>query len=93
VRPDFDVIFEEMKELAISTGETNIAVVGCGPEKMLYALKKGCRRHSCQPLGCGKIVFFVIHRETFNFLSLHAEPPPIKAKPARLPRANNANVL
>ncbi|CAJ1939047.1 unnamed protein product [Cylindrotheca closterium] len=68
-RPDLDKIFEEMKESAIAMGETNVAVIGCGPAKLIDAVQEACRKHSSSVLlgACGDdSVFFDFHKEHFE---------------------------
>lgn len=68
-RPDLDQIFEEMKENAIAMGETNIAVIGCGPAKLIDAVQEACRKHSSSVLGAcieEASVFFDFHKEHFE---------------------------
>jgi predicted ferric reductase len=67
-RPDLDEIFQEMKEETIKAGEVNIAVFGCGPDKLMTALRECCRRHSQSTVACGRSgVQFDLHTETFDF--------------------------
>jgi predicted ferric reductase len=68
IRPDLDAIFEEMKQTALANGESNIAVIGCGPESMINTLRDACRKHSSSVVGCGdQFVFFDFHTERFEF--------------------------
>ena len=68
-RPDLDKIFEEMKEDALSLGERNVAVIGCGPPSLMVALEEACRKHSASIVGCCQNdggVFFDLHKEHFE---------------------------
>ncbi|KAL3917743.1 MAG: hypothetical protein SGILL_004569 [Bacillariaceae sp.] len=68
-RPDLDEIFEEMKASAEALGETNIAVIGCGPASLMVALQEACRKHSASVVGgCAQsgAVFFDLHKEHFE---------------------------
>lgn len=66
-RPDLDAIFTEFKETAIGLGEQNVAVFGCGPQKLIDDLQRMCRIHSQPVIGCGEGVFFDLHVEHFDF--------------------------
>ena len=67
-RPDFDVILEEIKQVAIEADESNVAVIACGPPGMVDVLREACRKHSSMVVGCAeKVVFFDLHTERFEF--------------------------
>jgi predicted ferric reductase len=66
-RPDLDQIFVDMKSNATSLGETNIAVIGCGPPSLMASLQEACRKHSASVVGCQTgVVFFDLHKEHFE---------------------------
>lgn len=69
-RPDLDEIFQEMKQQAIVMGETNIAVIGCGPAPLIDAVQAACHKHSSSVLGAACMekdsVFFDFHKEHFE---------------------------
>ncbi|KAL3904528.1 MAG: hypothetical protein SGILL_010030, partial [Bacillariaceae sp.] len=68
-RPDLDEIFEEMKASAEALGESNIAVIGCGPTSLMVSLQEACRKHSANVVGgCVQpgAVFFDLHKEHFE---------------------------
>lgn len=66
-RPDIDSIFENFKQEAISLGESNVAVIGCGPTALMADLQEACRKHSNSTLSCsGENVFFEMHKEHFE---------------------------
>ena len=66
-RPDLDEIFKDMKMAAQTLGETNIAVIGCGPPALMAALEEACRKHSASVVSCQKGgVFFDLHKEHFD---------------------------
>jgi len=66
-RPNLDDIFATMKEDALALGETNVAVIGCGPPSLMLSLQEACREHSASIVGCHKGgVFFDLHKEHFE---------------------------
>lgn len=66
-RPDLDRIFQDMKSAARSLGETNIAVIGCGPPSLMASLQEACRKHSASVVSIHKGgVFFDLHKERFS---------------------------
>ena len=66
-RPDLDAIFEELTEQALELGETNVAVFGCGPARLMADVQDACRRYSSTVVGCGgQVIFFDFHEEKFE---------------------------
>jgi len=63
-RPDFDVIFQEMKQAAIDENETVVAVCVCGPTPMVDACRAASRKWSDGL--CKGGVKFDFHEETFE---------------------------
>mmetsp|Transcript_16218 Transcript_16218/g.24244 ORF Transcript_16218/g.24244 Transcript_16218/m.24244 type:complete len:632 (+) Transcript_16218:56-1951(+) len=64
-RPNFDQIFQDMKNKAVEEGEAFVAVCVCGPGVMVDACRDACRRYSdgvCKGGG----VTFDFHEETFE---------------------------
>ena len=66
-RPDLDAIFQEIKEAALAAGESNVAVIGCGPMPLMKDLRECCLVHSSSIVGCQEGIFFDLHTETFEF--------------------------
>ena len=64
-RPNFDQIFQDMKNKAVEEGEAFVAVCVCGPEVMVDACRDACRRYSDGV--CKGGVTFDFHEETFEF--------------------------
>jgi NAD(P)H-flavin reductase len=60
-RPDVDAMFETLKQLAIAKGERRVAVLTCGPAKLVASVRAACDAHS------GDGVAFDLHSETFEF--------------------------
>ena len=45
-RPDLDRIFKEAQERALASGTSNVAVLCCGPSKMIDSVYKMCWKYS-----------------------------------------------
>ena len=65
-RPNFALIFEELKEQAIKSRQSHVAVVVCGPTEMMDEVRLACRRYSDNAIDC-KGVKFDLHEELFHF--------------------------
>jgi hypothetical protein len=65
-RPDLEGILESAKAQAIKCGASRVAVVGCGPLRLMEDLKALCSKHSSFALDCGG-VHFDVHDEIFDF--------------------------
>lgn len=65
-RPNLDAIFEDMKKAAGALGETSVAVIGCGPTRLMVGLHEACRKHSTSIVSCENGVFFDLHTESFE---------------------------
>jgi hypothetical protein len=65
-RPDLEGILKSAKAEAIKCGASRVAVVGCGPLRLMEDLKALCSKHSSFALGCGG-VHFDVHDEIFDF--------------------------
>jgi NADPH oxidase len=63
-RPNFDEIFQGMKDKALEEGETSVAVLVCGPGVMVDVCREACRRYSDGV--CRGGVTFDFHEETFE---------------------------
>lgn len=62
-RPDIKHLVEETVALAISRNIGRVAVITCGPERMVDEVQQTCRQMSGM---CGKVALDV-HKESFNF--------------------------
>ena len=60
-QPDFDSIMKRMKIVALSMGETRIAICVCGPKAMIDQVYKAAIKNSTSG------VYFDVHAETFEF--------------------------
>lgn len=65
-RPNFDSMFEDLKAEAKQRNLTHVAVIGCGPKKMLNQIRAACRSSSDMEWKCGGVKF-VLHEEVFDF--------------------------
>jgi hypothetical protein len=64
--PDLERILKSAKGKAIKCGASRVAVVGCGPLRLMEDLKVLCSKHSSFALECGG-VHFDVHDEIFDF--------------------------
>ena len=62
-RPDVDAMFQETMKAALALGENRVAVVACGPEKLVHSLLTACAKYSGKDSG----VVFDLHTEPFEF--------------------------
>jgi predicted ferric reductase len=65
-RPDLEGILKSAKAEAIKCGASRVAVVGCGPLRLMEDLKALCSKHSSFALECGG-VHIDVHDEIFDF--------------------------
>jgi ferredoxin-NADP reductase len=65
-RPDLEGILKSAKAAAVKCGASHVAVIGCGPLRLMEDLKALCRKHSSFALECGG-VHFDVHDEIFDF--------------------------
>ena len=63
-RPNLDEIFKEMKQTALKEGESHVAVLVCGPSKLVDSCHAASHRHSDG--ACTGGVVFDFHEETFE---------------------------
>lgn len=67
-RPDLRAIFSEMKASASMRGQANVAVIACGPTKLMKDVAELCRQFSPAVIGCDNGgVYFDLHKEHFEF--------------------------